>query len=124
MVETLEVLRKTYPLALVTAGSKERVLRELAENGLAAYFPVVVTGGDVLHPKPAPDGIQLALEKLGIESQECIYVGDTSLDFETAMNAGVRFIGIPSRYASLPPGTPGARLKQFSDLPDWLSNSV
>lgn len=120
VIETLRSLSESFNLGLVTSGSKERVLRELGENGLGAFFPVVVTGGDVPNPKPAPDGILMALTRLGVQPQDCAYIGDTALDYETARNAGVSFIGIPSRFAALPPGTPGVRLARFTDLLDWL----
>lgn len=42
-----------------------------------------------LRNKPAPDMPLLALERLGAESAETVYVGDSEVDFETAKNSGL-----------------------------------
>ena len=99
--ETLATLRNSYKLGLVTSGSKERVLRDLARNQIEAYFGIVITGDDVQKPKPSPDGLQLALRQLGLKTREVVYIGDTDIDCKTAQAAQVDFIGIPSAFGRL-----------------------
>jgi HAD superfamily hydrolase (TIGR01509 family) len=117
VVEALHRLRERYPLGIVTSGSKSRVERDLASNGIQAFFQVVITGDDVRNPKPAPDGLEIALQALGIAREAAVYIGDTQLDLETAQSAGVQFIGIPSRFASLSSATPCRQVAAFGDLP-------
>src|SRR5512133_2314499 len=57
----LERLAARYPLGLVTSGSKQRVLNDLERNGIRQHFAPIITGGDVQTPKPAPEGLLLAL---------------------------------------------------------------
>jgi HAD superfamily hydrolase (TIGR01549 family) len=116
--ETLEILRAKMPLGIVTSGQKDRVFHEISQNGLGDYFQVVVTGSDVVHPKPAPDAIHMALAALGIAPADCIYIGDTGLDYQTAQAAGTGFIGIHSQFNSLPDDTPCLILEDFSRLLD------
>ena len=53
-------------------------------------FDVIISADDVVIPKPDPTGIYTALEKLGISNkEECLYLGDNEIDYETATNAGV-----------------------------------
>lgn len=56
----------------------------------SAGLPVdVLIGGDqVARPKPAPDGILLAAEELGIDPVDVAYVGDSPLDLRAATSAG------------------------------------
>lgn len=44
--------------------------------------------------KPSPDMVLKALKLLGSDTSSSIYVGDSEVDFSTAQNSGVRFIGV------------------------------
>ena len=49
---------------------------------------------DGMAQKPQPDGIYLALEKLGVSKKNAVYVGDSEVDCVTANNAGIPCIGV------------------------------
>lgn len=51
-------------------------------------------GEDVKAPKPSPEGVKFALEHLGSSPEETLYIGDSTVDAETAQNAGVDFAGV------------------------------
>jgi len=53
----------------------------------------VVGVSDGVNPKPAPDGILLALKLLGVEPSETVYVGDSQVDCDTSQKCGLKFIG-------------------------------
>lgn len=95
---TLEALRRRATLAVVTSGSRHRVDADLVGAGLAQHFEVVITGGDVSAPKPAPEGVLLALQALAVVPEEAVYVGDTPVDEAMAEQAGVRFVGVTSAF--------------------------
>lgn len=114
--ETLQTLGQRYRLGLVTSGSKDRVLGDLRRNGILDTFEVIITGGDIQRPKPDPQGLQMALEQLGLGVEQAVYIGDALADYETARNAGMRFIGIPSHFASLTPDIPCPQVKDLSEL--------
>lgn len=101
VAEILTRLAGRYRLGIVTSGSKSRIEREMAQTGLAGYFPVVVTGDDVTRRKPDPQGLEMALWALGVAPAEAVYVGDALADWEMARMAGVRFIGVPSQFDRL-----------------------
>ena len=44
--------------------------------------------------KPAPDGALLIAEKLGVSTQECLYIGDTDTDMQTGRAAGMHTVGV------------------------------
>lgn len=56
--------------------------------GLSEHFDVVVLDDDVSRPKPDPEGILLAVRRLGLAPQRAAYVGDTASDVEAAALAG------------------------------------
>ncbi len=44
--------------------------------------------------KPDPSGVFEILKELGIEKDECIYIGDTSTDMKTGKSAGLYTVGV------------------------------
>lgn len=88
----------TLLLALHHAGKKiglcsnkprlfsQRLLQHLE---VAALFDVVLGPEDVAHPKPAPDMLLRALERLKLPAAQVLYVGDMVVDIQTARAAGV-----------------------------------
>ena len=63
-------------------------------SGPKDFLDIVVGGEDVKAPKPSPEGVKFALEHLGSSPEETLYIGDSTVDAETAQNAGVDFAGV------------------------------
>lgn len=68
-------------------------------------FDALVFDDDVRAPKPDPHGLELAIEALGVEPGETVYVGDTRSDLLAARAAGIRAVSAlwarpPHRRAS------------------------
>lgn len=47
-----------------------------------------------IRKKPAPDSLIAVMEKLGVDKQSTVYVGDSEVDIQTADNAGVDCISV------------------------------
>ena len=81
--------------ALAAAGVKTAVVSnkpDATTKALAArFFPGLPAFGqrDDLPPKPAPDLVFRALETLGEDAADAVYVGDSEVDVATARNAGL-----------------------------------
>jgi HAD superfamily hydrolase (TIGR01549 family) len=95
-----ELAKKGYCLGIVTSGSRFRVVRELNDLGLSELFASVVCNEDVVHKKPHPEGLHMAMSRLNKQREACCYVGDSPADVEMGKRAGVRTIGILSGYPS------------------------
>jgi phosphoglycolate phosphatase len=72
-----------------------RLVLEMFE--LLPYFDHV-QGTDGFPAKPNPDVIYKALEALGAESKDCLFVGDSMADMEAARRAGVRSCAVTYGY--------------------------
>jgi phosphoglycolate phosphatase len=71
--------------------------RQLLDHlGLGAAIDVVLGPEDVARPKPAPDMLLAALNRLGVPPSEALYVGDMTVDIDTARRAGVRVWVVPT----------------------------
>lgn len=62
--------------------------------GLLRHLAFAWGEDDVTKPKPAPDGIRQAAEKLGVPLDRVLFVGDSENDSEAAKAAGVRCVGV------------------------------
>jgi phosphoglycolate phosphatase len=81
-------------LALVTNGSKARVVEELERLRARAFFESVLFGEKREELKPSPVMLRRTLDVLGLQPKECVYVGDAPADIQAARNAGVPSIAI------------------------------
>ena len=95
-VSTLQALRaKGVKLAVVS--NRERPSLPLERTNLAQYFDVIVGAEEPfgkLEYKPNPEMIEVVLKHFGLSKDEAVYVGDADIDIMTAINSGVRGIGI------------------------------
>lgn len=69
------------------------------ESVIAYYFPEidfdVIRGRvDAVPLKPAPDGALIIAAQLGLNTNECWYVGDTSMDMNCGNSAGMETVGV------------------------------
>jgi HAD superfamily hydrolase (TIGR01549 family) len=86
--ESLAALAGVVPMAVFTGASLRACSLLMEQTGLAGYFDVLVGADEVPHPKPAPDGILLACERLGVLPGASAYVGDAPIDLLAARRAG------------------------------------
>lgn len=77
-------------LGVVTSKVRTGAMRGLKVAGLDAAFPVIVGADDVKHPKPHPEPVLVALEQLGAQPGEAVFIGDSRHDLESGRAAGVK----------------------------------
>ncbi len=122
-LRVLRALEKRYTLALVSSGSGARVRRQLREHKVAPMFRTKVCSEDAPRRKPHPAPLRIALAKLRIAPDVCVYVGDAPEDIEMAHRAGVRAIGVlggspvPDRLRA---ASPDATIETIRELPMLL----
>jgi putative hydrolase of the HAD superfamily len=85
----------------------------LARLRLAEHFSAIVTAAEVGVAKPDPRPFQVALERLGVEPEQCLHVGD---DAETDI-AGAAAAGVAAVLLDRSGGTAGS-LVDLSGLPE------
>jgi beta-phosphoglucomutase len=81
-------------LGVVTSASRSSAEAVLDAHGLRALFATVVTGDDVLEPKPAPDAYLLAAARLGVSPGECLALEDSETGLKSARRAGMRTLRV------------------------------
>ncbi len=93
------------PALVATAnamGIKQAILSnkpDTAVKGVMAHFlqgefQQIYGGRDGIPLKPDPTALLALLQELGVNKDECLYVGDTAVDIQTGKNAGVTTVGV------------------------------
>jgi phosphoglycolate phosphatase len=90
-------------LAVLT-NKPERVSREILEGlGVAELFRFIYGGNTFETKKPDPLGLRTLLENTGAEGRSAIIVGDSDVDVQTGVNAGVWTCGVTYGFGTLEP---------------------
>lgn len=88
--EVLEALgRDGVNRAVVTNKEQRFTVSILYRHGLQGLLDRVVCGDTFASRKPDPEGVLDCLRQFGTPAQRALFIGDSSIDVETARNAGV-----------------------------------
>ncbi|MHC0039490.1 HAD family hydrolase [Pseudoneobacillus sp. C159] len=91
----LEYLKsRGIKLGIVTGKAKRSLDISLKALQMEGLFDVMITGDDVIHPKPHPEGIVKALKLLGIEKGESMFIGDSDADIQAGKQANMYTVGV------------------------------
>ena len=94
--ETIKALQKLgIQLAIVSQKRRHYIQGILGRENLLEAFAAIVGGGDAPY-KPNPEGLLSAIAQTNSTPSNCIYVGDSPTDAETARRAGIAFIAVLS----------------------------
>ena len=100
--EMLKQLHGRYPMAVVSARDESGTMAFLEQFGLVKYFDVVVTGLSAKHTKPYPDPILLAAQKMNVSPENCLMIGDTTVDIRAGKSAGAQTVGVLCGFGEEP----------------------
>ena len=92
--EMLSALHGKYPMAVVTARNEEGTMQFLEQYDLLPFFDVIVTALTAEHSKPYPDPVLHAAKAMNIPPENCLMIGDTTVDIRAGKAAGAQTVGV------------------------------
>ena len=93
--DTLERLRKAGKRMAVLTNKPVRMSSSIVEGlGVAPYFFRVYGGNSFEFKKPHPIGVDALIKEAGVTREVTLMVGDSSVDVQTARNAGIACCGV------------------------------
>ncbi len=115
LVELLQSLESLGVRMAVNTNRKNSMELVLERFGLTRFFCPVMTAAKVARPKPDPEGLRRIVEDWGLPVQKLSYLGDSSVDQETTIRAGVPFWAYrnPALQAQL-------HVDSFHELRQWF----
>jgi len=86
------LLEEKYTVTLLTNNSREPTLEVLKKYDMEKYFQLIIAREDVTKMKPDKEGIDLILNKLSLDRDQSVFIGDSWVDGLAAKNADILFI--------------------------------
>ena len=83
-----QLQRAGLKLALIS-NKPDAAVQPLMERYFRGLLDYAVGEQAGVARKPAPDMLEIAADKLGVELSRCLYVSDTEVDLQTARNTGI-----------------------------------
>ncbi len=94
-IEQVLLLREAgFRIGIVTSKLREFTREFLQQNEVDPYFEIIIGSEDVTHKKPHPEPLLTATTELQLSVDECVYVGDTVHDAQSAKAATMPFVGV------------------------------
>lgn len=124
--DALILAHKTgFKTALVT--SRNAVEVEILSQHFRGWSAAdtAVSASDVVNPKPSPDPALVALERLGVEAEYAVMIGDSVFDLRCARGAGIRCGAVlygAGKKEDLLAEAPDYVFTTPSDLLEWVCN--
>ena len=81
-------------IGIISTKYRFRIKELLDQHFPEDFMDIIVGGEDVKAAKPSPEGLLLAIKRLHVSKAETLYIGDSTVDAETAQAAGVDFAGV------------------------------
>lgn len=83
---------RALPWGIVTNKPRRFTKPLVVSMGLDKRAASVISGDDAPQPKPSPATLLLACQQMGIEPQDCVYVGDAERDIAAGRAAGMKTV--------------------------------
>ena len=105
-----------FELGIVSTKFRYRIEEILAREGLLDRFRVIIGGEDVSEHKPHPSGLIAAMSRMQMDTDDVLYVGDSTVDALAAERAKVPFIAVLSGTTSETEFNETAKIAVIDDI--------
>jgi pyrophosphatase PpaX len=114
-------------LAVFTGKGRRTTMITLRALEIEEFFDLVVSGNDVIHHKPDPEGILLVLRALGLRPEQALMVGDSLSDIRASRAAGVPIASVVwDAYdrATVQRENPGCCFQSVEEIFAWFRKNL
>ena len=94
VVELLKSLKENNIKIAVVSNKYQEGVEKICIPLFSEYSNVFIGARDNINIKPSSDMVNLALNKLNLNNNECLFVGDSNVDIMTAKNSNMKSIGV------------------------------
>ncbi|MBE0597861.1 MAG: HAD family hydrolase [Desulfuromonadales bacterium] len=92
--ELLEKMQQVGQLVVASASQREELEQMLELAGIADLLQETTSASEVDDPKPEPDVVLAALDKMALGPEQVLLLGDTPYDIEAAGKVGVKVVAM------------------------------
>lgn len=94
----VKLLSHNIKIACITNKPLEFTEFLLQQHMISQFFSLICAGDNVKKPKPDAWPLLKACQSFAVEVNDCLMIGDSAVDFETAQNAGCDFLAVSYGY--------------------------
>ena len=94
IMETLAELQSRHKKMAVVSNKFYAATQEIVNHFFGDLIHVAIGEREDIRKKPAPDTVFEAIRQLGVKKEGCVYVGDSDVDIDTAINSGMPCISV------------------------------
>lgn len=94
IIEVIQALRNQGTKTAVVSNKANYAVQILCKQYFDGLFDFAVGEQEGVQKKPAPDSVNLVINKLNVGYPDCVYIGDSDVDIQTASNAKIDCISV------------------------------
>ena len=94
ILKMLQILAEKGYVMGVVSNKPDFAVKDLAKRYFGEHILVAIGESEKVRRKPAPDTVEQAARALGVSMEDCIYVGDSEVDLETAKNCRIPCVSV------------------------------
>lgn len=95
-----ELIKHDYKVAIVSNKYQDGATK-LSKKFFSKFTDIYIGNQEGIKTKPDVEMVNLALNKLGLTNEECIFVGDSNVDALTTKNAKMPFVYVSWGYKNI-----------------------
>lgn len=91
--ELIAACKERGLLVAIVTNKKQEITNIMVDELYGDVFDIVCGASDKYPSKPDPASTLSVMERLGVKPEECIFIGDSCVDMQTAVNSGAVAVG-------------------------------
>ena len=100
LLDVLSELKEKGVKMAVVSNKPDAAVKKLSREYFGDRLDFAVGPSDGVRCKPYPDMAEEALKALGVEKKDAVFVGDSEVDVQTGLNAGLDVIAVSWGFRS------------------------
>ena len=94
IIDLLKSLKEKGIKTAIVTNKAHKAACDLAKEVFSGLFDTVCGQKDGVPTKPDPASVYTTIQQLGVNAKECLFVGDSGVDMQTAKNSGIKAVGV------------------------------
>ena len=100
LLDVLSELKEKGVKMAVVSNKPDAAVKKLSREYFGDWLDYAIGPSDGVRCKPYPDMAEEALKALGVEKKDAVFVGDSEVDVQTGLNAGLDVIAVSWGFRS------------------------
>ena len=100
LLDVLSELKEKSVKMAVVSNKPDAAVKKLSREYFGDRLDYAIGPSDGVRCKPYPDMAEEALKALGVEKKDAVFVGDSEVDVQTGLNAGLDVIAVSWGFRS------------------------